>query len=144
MKIKKINKIGFSVALLFLSAMVGATVNGYQLSDTTLEITDIRGGIGEVSVDVTNTGDIAAEEVAIFTAVTGGLFGNIDIYHQCTGCEICGTTLEPNAIKTESTLEAGVIFGIGPIEIMVGATALNAEEVTKEVSGFVFGPLVII
>ena len=144
MKIKKIDMIGFSVALILLGAMVGATVNGYQLSDTTLEITDIRGGIGEVSVDVTNTGDIAAEEVSIFTAVTGGLFGNIDIYHRCAGCEICGTTLEPNAIKTESTLEAGVIFGIGPIEINVGATALNAEEVTQEISGFVFGPLVII
>jgi hypothetical protein len=144
MKKGKINTLGFSIVILLLSALLCAMANGYQMADTTLEITDIRGGLGQITVDVANTGDITAEEVAIFTTVTGGLFNNIDIYHQCSGCEICGTTLEPNAIKTESTLEAGVIFGIGPVEISVVASALNADEITTQVNGIVFGPWVII
>jgi hypothetical protein len=46
--------------------------------------------------------------------------------------------------KTESTLEAGVLFGIGPIKVSISASASNAEKVTEEITGFVVGPFVFI
>jgi hypothetical protein len=57
---------------------------------------------------------------------------------------MCGTTLEPGMTKTESTREAGLLFGFGNIEIMVTASASNADEVSMTLSGFIFGPFVII
>ena len=76
--------------------------------------------------------------------VKGGFLGRIDVIHICCGCCCCGTTLDPGAIKTESTREAGIIFGFGPITITASAAAVNAAEVTSEATGFVIGPIVII
>ena len=145
MKIGKIGRkvTGLSLFLMLLITTAGALAGGSS-SETTLEITDIRGGLGSVIVDVTNTGDVTAEKLSIITAVTGGIFNQIDIYHRCSGCDMCGTTLEPNMTKTETTSEAGVIFGVGPIEINVSASASNADEVTQTTNGFVLGPIVII
>ncbi len=143
-------KIGlYSIGLFLVTILIGATfatvINGEMVSDTaTLEISDVRGGFGAVIVDVTNTGDVAAEGLSIITTVTGGIFNKINLRHQCSGCDMCGTALGPNMTKTESTREAGVLFGMGPIKILVSASASNAEEVTKEIDGFVVGPFVLI
>jgi hypothetical protein len=47
-------------------------------------------------------------------------------------------------IKTENTREAGLLLGIGPIQVTTLAGAENAEEVFMQKTGFVIGPLAII
>jgi 2-methylaconitate cis-trans-isomerase PrpF len=112
--------------------------------DTELEISAINSGFAQVIIDVKNIGTEIAEEIQIAIEVKGGFLGRIDILQVCSGCSSCGTTLDPEAIKTESTKEAGLILGIGPITISASASALNAPEVTLDGTGFVIGPFVII
>ena len=141
----KFNRIGLLLLAVLLGSIFGTGIHGEMINDTTtLEISDIRSGFGAIIIDVTNTGDVTADDLSIITTVTGGIFNQINLGHQCSGCDMCGTTLEPNMTKTESTLEAGVLFGIGPIKVSVSASASNAEEVTKEITGFVVGPFVLI
>ena len=115
-----------------------------SLSDAELEISDIRGGLGAVIVDVKNIGDAVAEDIVVIISVKGGLLNKIDVYHECRGCSGCGSTLAPDAIKTESTAEAGLIFGFGQVEIFVSTSASNADEVTQTLDGLVLGPFVMI
>ena len=131
--------IGLMLSLLILPSGLSTTTD-----QTTLEIIDVTGGIGGITVEVKNTGDETAQEIWVITTVNGGLFGSINIHHECTGCSSCGSTLDPDMIKTEKTLEAGMLFGLGPIEITTSAGATNAEEVSMETTGFVIGPLAII
>jgi hypothetical protein len=111
---------------------------------TTIEIININGGVGGVTVDVKNTGDNIATDIWVITTVTGGTLNNININHECTGCSACGSTLDPGLIKSENTREAGILFGFGPIEISTSAGASNAETVSMKHTGFVFGPIAII
>ena len=114
------------------------------LSDTTLEISAINGGIGSVTSDIKNTGEEIAESIQSTIHVSGGIFNTIDLTHTCIGCSACGTTLAPNMIKTENTMEAGLIFGFGPLGITIEAWADNADQVTESTTGFVIGPLVLV
>jgi hypothetical protein len=111
---------------------------------TQLEINNVKGVFGGVTVDIKNIGDEVAEDIAILIVVNGGLFGNIDMIKECAGCGACGTTLAPDAIKSESTTEAGYIIGLGPVDITVSSWATNAPEVTEDLSGFVIGPFILI
>jgi len=131
--------IGLFVSFLLLPNGLSTNTNS-----TSLEIIAINGGLGGVSVEVKNIGSEIAQDIWVITTVNGGLFGNINILHECTGCSACGSTLGPDMIKTENTLEAGMLLGIGPIEITTSAGATNAEEVSMETTGFVIGPLAII
>ena len=114
------------------------------LSDTELEITDVRGGFGSVIIEIKKVGDATAEGIASTVSVVGGLMGGIDIVHICSGCSSCGTSLEPDSIKTESTKESGFIFGVGSIGITASAWADNADEVSVTASGYVISPSIII
>ena len=138
-KTKTTIAIGILAALLLIPS-----IPGQQTDTTSLEITDMKGGFGGIIVSVENTGEVTANDVWVITTITGGLLGNIDILHECTGCSACGTTLEPGAIKSENSLEAAFLIGFGPIEIITSAGASNANEISAEKTGFAFGPLVII
>ena len=115
-----------------------------QATQTTLEITAVRGGVGKVSVTVKNIGDETAKNVTITISVKGGFFNKIDITKICSGCGQCSNSIEPNATKTESTADAGRIIGFGPVSITVSAQAANADKIEKTSTGFVLGPLVIV
>jgi hypothetical protein len=115
-----------------------------SLSDTELEITDVRGGFGSVIIEIKNVGDATAEGIASTISVVGGLMGGIDIVHICSGCSSCGTSLESGSIKTENTRESGFIFGVGSIEITASAWADNADGVSVTASGYIIGPFIII
>lgn len=115
-----------------------------QNEDTTLEIVGISSTFGGVIVDVKNTGGAVATKITMSTTITGGILNNVDLTHVCGGCSDCGTTLGPNEIKTENTLEVGLLFGFGPIQISSEADASNANRVTAEATGFLIGPIVII
>lgn len=113
-----------------------------QNTQPIFDITEATGGFGKVSVTVKNIGDATAENITIIIAVTGGVFNKIDIVKVCSGCDMCGATIEPNGTKTESTSEAGFILGFGPITITASAEAKDTAKVEKTFSGFVFGPFV--
>jgi len=132
------------IAGLILLMTFGPICIGEETTETELEIDGIVGHIGAVVVAVTNVGDTVAEDITITISVEGGILGQIDIYHECSGCSQCGTTLDPGAIKTESTLEEGFIIGFGQAEITVTASASNADEVTRTLNGLVLGPFIII
>lgn len=132
------------IGLILLVLQATPIIANQNDDTTTLEIMSIEGGLGGATVNVKNTGDIAATKISITTTVQGGIFGNIDITHECVGCDSCGSTLAPGAIKSENTVEAGFLIGFGPIEISTSTWASNAMKVTAEASGIAIGPLVII
>ena len=134
--------VGIVVMALFLTAI--QCVSASETEDTELTISSLKGGLAKVSIDIENVGSITAENITSSISVTGGILNKINVLHECSGCSSCGTTLEPGAIKTESTLESGIIFGFGPITIDITAGALNADTVTMTVSGFVIGVFVLI
>jgi hypothetical protein len=130
------------VTLILASILLGTTAAA--AGQTTLEITEIKAGIGKVSLTVKNTGNETATNITTVIAVTGGLLQRINVTKICSGCGQCNNTILPGATKTESTSEAGFILGIGPVTIATSAEALNAAKVTKTASGFVLGPFIII
>lgn len=129
-------------AVLLASAI--QAIGNQNNDNTTLEVSDIRGGIFGVTADIKNTGDVAAENFSITLSVKGGLLNNIDIFHECSGCGSCGKTIPVGGIKSESTRESDIILGLGQISIVVTAEAENADLVTEEATGFVIGPFVFI
>ena len=133
----------FCIAIIFIILLVPSSISE-SMVDTELEVNDIRGLLGGVETDVKNIGDSVAEEISISIYVSGGIFNNIDIQHDCGGCSQCGTTLASGGIKTENSLEAGFIIGLGMVEITVTASASNANEVSRTVNGIVIGPFIII
>ena len=139
-------KLGIILCIgLFLIILQATPIIANQNDDTTtLEIISIEGGLGGVIVNVENTGDNVASKISVTTTVTGGILNNIDLTHECAGCSSCGSTLDPGAVKTENTREAGFLMGFGPIQITTSSWASNAVMVSEEASGFVIGPLVII
>jgi hypothetical protein len=141
MKIKLV--IGLCISLTLVISLIPTTF-GHSLTNTELEVNDIRSIIGGIETDVKNIGDSIAEDIAISIYVSGGIFNNIDIQHDCGGCDQCGTTLASGSVKTENSLEAGFIIGLGTIDITITASASNANEVSKTVSGFIIGPFIII
>jgi len=123
---------------------VGTSCTATQQTPTILDITAVKGGFGKVSVTVKNIGNSTAENITMTISVKGGILNRINITKVCNGCGNCSNSIQPNATKTESTLEAGRIMGFGPIIITASAEALNAARVNKTVNGFVLGFLVII
>ena len=146
MKQSRTRKKVISIGLLFmlLGILMVTSSSAAPLNQTTLEITEVKGGFGIVSASVKNIGNETAEAIIMTIAVNGGFFGKINLTKVCSGCGNCSNTILPDAVKTESTAEAGRIFGIGPITISVSVEASNAAKVEKAFTGFVLGPLVII
>ena len=132
------------IAVLMLLMAFGPISIGEETAETELEIHGVKGKTGELVVAVLNVGDTIAENIIITISVEGGILGKIDINHECVGCSQCGTTLEPGSMKIESTQEEGLIVGFGQVEIIVTASASNANEVTRTLNGLVIGPFIII
>jgi hypothetical protein len=134
----------FTIGLLTgLLLMIPASIS-QNTENTTIEIINISGSVGGITVDVENTGNAEAKDIWVITTITGGIFGNIDLTHECTGCSACGTTLAPGSIKSENSLEAGLLLGFGSIQITTSAGASNADEVSMETSGSLLGLLVLL
>ena len=141
---KKTNIIAVGIVVIALVITGIQCISARETEDTELQISSIKGGLLQVSIDIENIGSVTAENITSSISVTGGIFNKINVYHECSGCGSCGTTLEPGEIKTESTLESGIIFGFGPITVDVTADALNADMVTASTQGFVIGFFVLI
>ena len=141
---KKTNIIAVGIVVIVLVITGIQCISARETEDTELQISSIKGGLLQVSIDIENIGSVTAENITSSISVTGGILNKINVYHECSGCSSCGTTLEPGAIKTESTREAGIIFGFGPITVDITADALNADMVTASAQGFVIGFFVLI
>jgi hypothetical protein len=134
-----------SLSIIFILVLITIGTSSIAAqSPTILEITTAKGGFGKVSVTVKNIGNSTAENVTMTISVNGGIFDRVNITKVCSGCGNCSNSIEPNATKTENTLEAGLIIGFGPIIITASAEASNAEMVSKTFNGFVLGFIVII
>jgi hypothetical protein len=140
--LKKAIRMG--LLFMLLGTLLVTSSYAATLNQTTLDITEAKGGFGKVSASVKNIGNETAENITMVISVKGGILGKINLTKICSGCGNCSNTIIPGAIKTESTAEAGTILGIGPITISVSAEASNAAKVEKTFTGFVLGPLVII
>lgn len=96
-----------------------------------LEIGDINGGIGKVSVDIQNIGVVDVENVEWKISVEGGFLRDISFE---TDNVIVG--LDPSDVITVRVDQ--FIHGFGRVEITVSAYNENLGEITKKVDGFVF------
>jgi hypothetical protein len=97
------------------------------------EISDITGGLG-ARCNITNVGDAVALNVSATIQINGGVFKRINI----TGTEgfLSLEVLQTLGLKA-------MPFGLGKITITITAEASNAGTVTKQVTAFAFGPLVL-
>lgn len=130
--------------LVILLASAIQVVGSQKNDSTTLDIVNIEGGFFGVTAFIKNTGSVDAENFRITLSVKGGFLNKIDVFQDCSGCGNCGTTIPVGEIKFESTKESGNIIGFGQVDIIVTAEAENADLVTREATGFVLGPCIII
>lgn len=142
LRIKKIWILNIFLVIVLASTI--QVVGSQNNNSTTLEIVNIEGGFFGVTTHIKNSGNVEAENFRITISVKGGFLNNIDAFQDCSGCGNCGTTIPVGEIKIESTKESGNIIGFGSIDVIVTAEAENAELVTKETTGFVIGPYIII
>lgn len=111
----------------------------FDISATELTINSIQGGFLSLSIEIENIGKNTAENISSEIQVKGGILSGINLTHTCSGCSSCGTTLAPGEIKIESTIESGLLFGFGSIEITISAWADNAEKIMLAEQGRIIG-----
>jgi hypothetical protein len=102
-----------------------------------LQIKSVEGGLGITAV-IENVGDANAADVEWHIFVEGGFLSLIDIDANDTETEL--------KADDELTVQTGSLglFHLGGIKITVTVEANNVDKVTKEETGFVLGPFVII
>ena len=110
---------------------------GVYVTNTVLFIEDVNGGFDSVSADIRNIGGVDANQVLISILIKGGFFNRIN-FEDSEIISVIGS----DEIYTFYTNEE--IFGFGKIVITVSAYANNSDMVSKELKGFILGPLIII
>ena len=110
---------------------VGAIVEG---SNAELSIINVKGPIG-VNAGISNTGEVAANNVVYTIDVTGGILGRVNVS--------VSDSIATIAVGAEEAISSGIFVGFGKIDIVITANADNAVEVTATKSGFLLGFLVI-
>jgi hypothetical protein len=95
-----------------------------------LEISNINGGIGKISADITNNLDHIIEGIDCTITVKGGILNKINIESDITIDSLVNG--ETTTISTE-----GFIFGLGSVEIEVTAVCDEVGEFTKTDTGLV-------
>jgi hypothetical protein len=82
-----------------------------------------------LSIVVKNIGGANAKNVNVNVDITGGILGKIDKHLTFTyDLFLFGEALD---------IEIPVMFGLGPIEIAVTASASNADTISKTVNGII-------
>lgn len=111
---------------------IGAIVEGE--GNTALSILDIQGPVG-INAEIKNIGEAPAENLAWSIHVTGGILKKVDKTAQGTIAEV--------AINAAETIQLGMFFGLGKIQITISAQADNAVAVSATKSAVLLGPLVV-
>lgn len=109
-----------------------------------LEISDIYSYNRSVFVTVSNNGDsCAANNVFCNLSIKGGMLSKINVsMHKHYPRIYLGESVEFNT--DNNFLSDQFIFGIGQIDVNVTVDVENAESISKQVKGFVFGPFVFV
>jgi hypothetical protein len=94
-----------------------------------ITIGTIKGGILQVSAEITNTGTGNATNVAWQITVKGGILGMINVSKNGTIL-----TLAPNEMKK---VVANPIFGLGQVDIVVTTSADGVAPVEQKATGTV-------
>lgn len=96
---------------------------------TKLDIKIIGVGLLKIKVVIKNIGEEDAYNISWNINITGNIF---------LGKETSGSFSEPLHPGEEQTLRSSLFIGLGLIRITASARALNAEEVTATLDGFIF------
>jgi len=110
---------------------MGGIIEG---SNAELSIINVKGPIG-VNAGISNTGEVAANNVVYTIDVTGGILGRVNVS--------ASDSIATIAVGAEEAISSGIFIGFGSIDIVITASADNAVEVTATKSGFLLGFLVI-
>ena len=102
-------------------------IKGLSIGEPLLNI-DIFGGSG-LSIVVKNTGGANAKNVNVNFDITGGILGKIN-EHLTLGYDLL-------LLSESLNIEMPGMFGLGPIEITVTASASNADTISKTVNGII-------
>lgn len=102
-----------------------------------LEIGSITGGFKGISADISNIGSVDVEDVEWSIKVTGGIFEGINHYSTETLDSI-------GSFESASISTYGRIFGLGPADINITASAPGLNTAYKNMKGFVLGPYIFI
>ena len=101
------------------------------------EIGDFIADLGSISTEIGNVGNTTAEGVNCSLSIKGGILQYIHI----NTIEHFGD-IDPSEMV--SVFSDQFIFGLGKINIHITVNAVNAESASKQVQGFVLGPLIFI
>jgi hypothetical protein len=98
-----------------------------------IEIREVKGGIGHISILIENTGEVSLENIEYQIYVEGGIFGRINLKEN--------GIINFIDIKTSEISETSkTIFGIGKINININAEYVDTWTGTGFVIGsFIFG-----
>jgi len=107
------------------------------IGEHSLQVKSIRGGIGITAV-IKNDGEATAFHIDWHILVEGGVFGLIDEDVNGTKTEL--DVAEEIPVKTGSL----GLFHFGGIKITVTVEADHVDTVTKEATGFVVGPFIVV
>ena len=118
----------FIVGVLVLSGL-GAV--GYAEPKKSIEIPEVNGGIGHITILIENTGEVSLEDIEYQVSVKGGMFGNIDLKEN-------GIVSFIEYQSSEISETSKNIFGLGRITITINVD--YAETWTG--TGFVFGSFI--
>ncbi len=112
-----------------------ATVENPPPEEAEIKINNVAGGLGKISFDIENTGDVDAEDINWSISVKGGILGRINITSEDDIDEI-------EAEDSETVSTDGFIMGFGKVEIKIIVESGNADKEKKTLDGFVFGMFV--
>lgn len=96
---------------------------------TELDIKIMSVGLLKINVVINNIGEVDAYNISWNINITGNIF---------IGKETAGSFSKPLPPGEQQTVCSSLFLGFGLIKITASARALNAEEVTDELGGFVF------
>lgn len=111
---------------------IGAIVEGE--GNAVLTIGTIQGPIG-IESEIINSGQVPAKTIDWTIHVTGGIFKKVD--------KTANDIITELAVDASETINLGMFFGLGKIQITITAVAENAEEVTVTKTATILGPIII-
>jgi len=91
---KKTNIIAVGIVVIVLVITGIQCISARETEDTELQISSIKGGLAQVSIDIENIGSVTAENITSSISVNGGILNKINVYHECSGCGSCGLSME--------------------------------------------------
>jgi hypothetical protein len=120
-----------AISLVGILVICGMGVVAYAEPKKSAEILKVKGGIGQVSITIENTGETSLDNLKCQVSVTGGFLNKIGVSET----SILGK-LEYQATEISETED--LIFGFGSIDITID---VDYADVWSG-QGFIVGPII--